>query len=200
MANMESMSDVRRVQPDARRGQPQGAAEHRVDVKLTRAVVLVTVVLVLELPGPARAADTVAATTALPCAQVIDTGGPPYRGWTKVFDKVWLPRHTLGSGATDDFTDGTFHWLKQGLAIRAGSTLTLTVPDAWRGHLAIGWGNPAHPSERITIDRCTYGPAKWLAYAGGYWVDKFACVPLIVESAGHRKTVRIPLGETCPVR
>jgi hypothetical protein len=170
-------------------------------VKRARIAVLALAVLVLGLPGSANAGeDTVVPTAALPCAHVIDSSGPPYAGWTKVLGKVWLPRHTLGSGATDDFPEGPRRWLKQGLAIKAGSALTLTVPDAWRGRLAIGWGSPAQPSEQVTVDNCTYAGQQWLAYAGGYWVDKFACVPLIVESGGQRRTVHIPLGEPCPTR
>ena len=62
-----------------------------------------------------------ATTTRLPCEHVIGTSGPPIPGvFTKVLDEVWLPRHTLGSGATDDFTDGSRRWFKQGIVIRAG--------------------------------------------------------------------------------
>jgi len=169
-------------------------------VNVARAVALVAVVLVLGFPSPAHAAQTVATTTALPCEHVIGTSRPPIPGFTKVLGKVWLPRHTLGSGASDDFTDGSRRWFKQGIVIRAGSTLTLTVPHAWQGRLAIGWGSPAQPSEQVTVDNCTSAGMKWLAYAGGYWVDKVACVPLIVESGGRRKTVHVALGEPCPSR
>ena len=131
---------------------------------------------------------------------MIDTAGPPWHGLTKVLDNVWLPRHKLGSGGTAQFPEGKRRWLKQGLAIRAGSDVTLTVPNVWRGRLAFGWGNPALPSEQVTVEGCTYGRAKWLVYAGGYWVDKFACVPVIVESVGLRKTVHIPLGKACSAR
>lgn len=166
-------------------------------MKLARAALFVMALFVVGIPTAANA-ETVVPTTPLPCNQVIDTSGPPYSGWTKVLGKVWLPRHTLGSGTTDDVADGERHWFKQGLAIRAGSTLTLTVPDAWRGRLAIGWGSPAQPSEQVTIDGCRYARGKWLAYAGGYWVDRPACVPLVVSSGARRTTVHIPLGEDCP--
>jgi hypothetical protein len=182
-------------------GQPALRFERRSVVRILRVAVLIAALLSVGLPGTARA-DTIAAaeTATLPCRDVIDTAGPPWPGWTKVFGKVWLPqaRRTLGANIAD-LPEGDWYWIKQGLGMKAGSKFTLTVPDEWRGHLAIGWGSPAKPSEQVTVDGCRYSTAKWLAYAGGYWIDKRACVPLIVDSAGRRKMVRIPLGKPCPV-
>ena len=39
---------------------------------------------------------------------------------------------------------------------------------------------------------------KWLAYAGGYWIDHPACVPIIVRTGGKQQTVHIGIGTPCP--
>ena len=162
--------------------------------------ILVGALVAVGVPGAAAAESVVPLeTAALPCAQAIGIGNAPGATTAKVLNKVGLPRRTISSGGTTEFPEAPRHWFKQGLVIR-GSTFTLTVPDAWREHLAIGWGSPAQPSERVTVDGCTWGSANWIAYAGGFWVDKNACVPLIVEAGGHRKTVHVSLGKSCASR
>ena len=41
------------------------------------------------------------------------------------------------------------------------------------------------------------GGARWLAFAGGYWVGRPACVPLTVKADGQQKTVHIAVGKRC---
>jgi len=66
--------------------------------------------------------------------------------------------------------------------------------------LSIGWGGaPAAPSHRLLVPNCANpGDAGWLAYAGGYWIDHPACVPLIVKAGGKQQQVHIGLGIACP--
>lgn len=157
------------------------------------------VALAVSMVAPSYpAAAQVAPTTPLPCADTIGGGDPPFSGYAKVLDQVWLPtRRALGSvRLVDPPAPSARWWSKQGLVVRAKATFTLTVPKAWRGRLAIGWGSPAQPSEMVTVSRCDVG-GTWLAYAGGYWVSKPACVPLIVQSARHRKIVHVGVGAAC---
>lgn len=90
---------------------------------------------------------------------------------------------------------------KWGLVIRRGAQFRLIVPDRLRDRLSIGWGNAGegHRGTTIVVDGCT-GPrdAKWLAYAGGYYVRDPLCAPLIVAADGHRQRVRIGVGKACP--
>ena len=38
----------------------------------------------------------------------------------------------------------------------------------------------------------------WLHFAGGYWVSKPMCLPLIVQTAGRRQQVMVGIGTSCP--
>jgi hypothetical protein len=166
-----------------------------------RSALLAAVALAFLAPVDPAVASAVAPSTPLPCAQVIGSEDAPIDGYGKVLDKVWLPtRRSLGSVLlVDPPTPTTRWWSKQGLIIRAKTAFTLTVPKAWRERLAIGWGSPAQPSERITVADCDPSPGvKWLAYAGGYWVNEPACVPLIVQAGRQRKVVHIGVGKACP--
>ena len=162
-----------------------------------RILSLAAVALALVAPSGA-AAKPAGSTAALDCSQFIGADGPPIDGYAKVLGVAWLPTHrALGSvRLVDPPTPTARWWSKQGLVIKAGSTFTLAVPDAWQGRLAIGWGSPAQPSEEVTVSGCDSG-GRWLAYAGGYWVSEPACVPLVVESGRRHKTVHIGVGAPC---
>jgi hypothetical protein len=42
------------------------------------------------------------------------------------------------------------------------------------------------------------GDPPWLVFAGGYWTDAPACIPLLVRTAGRQTTVHIGVGTPCP--
>jgi hypothetical protein len=85
--------------------------------------------------------------------------------------------------------------------IRPGAQFRLIVPGRLRNQLSIGWGNADedHRGTTIVVDQCT-GPrgAKWLAYAGGYYVRHPMCAPLIVATGGKRRLVQVGVGKSCP--
>jgi hypothetical protein len=96
-----------------------------------------------------------------------------------------------GSGAPRLFA-------KTGLVIRPGTTFELIVPAPFADRLRIGWGSPGTPSHRVMVSNCPNPGGGWLAYAGGYWIDHPACVPIIVRAGGKQQTVHIGLGTPCP--
>jgi hypothetical protein len=85
---------------------------------------------------------------------------------------------------------------KTGLVIRPGTTFELIVPARFTGRFSIGWDTPSH---RVVVSNCaSTGGGGWLAYAGGYWIDHPACVPIIVRAGGRQQQVRIGVGTACP--
>ena len=77
------------------------------------------------------------------------------------------------------------------------------LPAALRRRMAIAWGNAGDPPPRgrFTINDCGRGEttaSKWLVYAGGYYVSRAGCMPLVVIAHGRRRRVRIGLGAPCP--
>jgi hypothetical protein len=87
---------------------------------------------------------------------------------------------------------------KTGLLIRPDATFELIVPAPFTSRLSIGWGSPGIPSHRVLVDNCADTDGAWLAYAGGYWIDYPACVPVIVRAGGKQQEVHIGVGTACP--
>jgi hypothetical protein len=141
---------------------------------------------------------------ALPCQEFIGTG-PPVSGTHVVLGVVALPAtpwtrralQTVRSGLRDPRAR---LFAKEGLVIRAGARFRLIVQRRLRDRLSIGWGNAGegHRGSTIAVDACS-GPrgAKWLAYAGGYFVRDPMCTALIVAANGQRQRVQIGIGKAC---
>jgi hypothetical protein len=88
---------------------------------------------------------------------------------------------------------------KDGLLVRRGSPFELIVPARWRNRLSISWGD-APRTTRLKVAACPANAPgnEWLAFAGGYFVPKPACVPLIVKTATATRRVHIGVGTRCP--
>ena len=106
----------------------------------------------------------------------------------------------LGTALTGDRNGPTRLFAKTGLLIKAGATFELDVPSGFSHRLSIGWGGaPSTPSHRLIVSHCTNpGGDRWLAYAGGYWVEHPACVPLVVKTGSTQQQVHIGVGAACP--
>ena len=74
-------------------------------------------------------------------------------------------------------------------------------PKWLRTGFSIGWGNAGegHRGTTIVVDGCSGPPgAKWLVYAGGFYVRDPFCAPLTVAADQQRRRVRIGVGKACP--
>ena len=146
-----------------------------------------------------------ASVKALPCTESIGTQ-PPERDMRIVLGVVALPAspglpralQTARSGARDPAARLFAKW---GLTIRPGARLRLIVPTQLRSRLSISWGNAGegHRGTTIVVNRCP-GPAgaKWLSYAGGYFVRDPICATLIVAADRQRRRIQIGIGTPCP--
>lgn len=92
-------------------------------------------------------------------------------------------------------------WIKVGVQIRAGSpAVVISVPKAWHGRVAIGWGN----SRLVTTARfatCPTQPGSWgSGYPGGIHFRSAlsACVPLVVRVGQQRAIVQFGIGRATP--
>lgn len=101
---------------------------------------------------------------------------------------------------TSDHTPGAPRlFAKTGLSVRVGVPSTLTV-QAPRPRVArIGWRNGSvTPTRRVEVPACPAdGRARWIAFPGGYWVDRPTCVTVIVHSHGRARSVRVAVGAPC---
>ena len=94
-----------------------------------------------------------------------------------------------------------FLFAKVGIAIKAQAKFSLVVPDAWKDRMRIGWGNQGYTLATIVqVPGCRSSTtdAAWLVYPGGFWLTQAACVPLTVRTDTESRTIRVPIGISCP--
>jgi hypothetical protein len=152
--------------------------------------------------APASASTTMPASgSPLNCASSIGTSTSvtPLR---VVLGVVALPASpgypALQTSRSGDGSGPLRLFAKTGLMIRPGRTFQLIVPAGFTRRLSLGWGSPGPPSHRVLVDDCPSTSGGWLAFAGGYWIDHPACVPVIVQAGDRQQEVRIGLGTACP--
>ncbi|MEU4829896.1 hypothetical protein [Streptosporangium sp. NPDC023615] len=87
---------------------------------------------------------------------------------------------------------------KQGLLVRRGQHVELTVPEAMTGRLWMAWGRPGRLGARVVVDRCE-ARDEWIAFVGGYTVREAGCLPILVSvNGGTAREVRVGIGAPCP--
>jgi hypothetical protein len=91
---------------------------------------------------------------------------------------------------------------KSALVVRAGDSFELLAAQAPPRSLAFSWSPHTEtptPTRSLVVSGCrsTYN-SKWLAFVGGYHVNRASCATLIVRTATSQRRVRIGLGAPCP--
>jgi hypothetical protein len=134
----------------------------------------------------------------VPCADSIGTTSVP-AGYRVVVNDVAVPSGEVlqpvglgGRGAERMFA-------KWGLLVRVGAVVQLRVAPGWDDRARIGWGQPGIPATSVQVEACTAGSgsAQWSVFAGGAWVARPACVPLLIWSRGQQASVGLPIGVAC---
>jgi hypothetical protein len=89
--------------------------------------------------------------------------------------------------------------------IRAGGrAFTIEIAPAWHERAGMAWDNrgDARPAiaHGVRVLPCPGGNAAsvWLAYPGGFYVQRPACLPLVVTIGARRYQAQVPLGRPCP--
>jgi hypothetical protein len=149
------------------------------------------------------AAPVVAATGTVPtgatvvsCAHIIDRLDAPPADRAVLVGAVAMETEILQPNPTSE-TDPAALFAKTGLVVRADAVVDLSVPAASTGRPWIGWGSPARPARRLRLPGCP-GESGWVVFAGGFWLDEPACVPLTVRSGGREERARLRIGVGCP--
>jgi hypothetical protein len=151
--------------------------------------------------GPATSSATPPSGSALACGNYIDANASA-ASLQVVLGVVALPTSprypALQTSLSGEGDKALRLFAKTGLVIKPGTTFELIVPAPFNHRLSIGWGLPGTPGHRVVVNSCPGPGGKWLAYAGGYWIDHPACVPIIVKAGGKQQTVHIGIGTPCP--
>ncbi len=121
-------------------------------------------------------------------------------GYRVVLGSVSVPPALLPQSVSTPSERWPF-WQKAGFHIRSGSpTVTVTVPKAWRGRVAIDWGGTG-PASQLRFEACDPAAGLWDHWAGGFHLrSASACVPLVVRVGRRTSTVHFGLGRRCAAR
>jgi len=151
--------------------------------------------------GSATSSAAPVGESVLACGNYID-GDAPVAPLQVVLGVVALPISpvypALGTSLSGEGNGALRLFAKTGLVIRPGTAFELIVPAEFADRLSIGWGSPGTPSHRVVVNNCPNPGGGWLAYAGGFWIDHPACVPIIVRTGGKQREVHIGVGTPCP--
>ena len=136
------------------------------------------------------------------CSDAIDFVPEPQVGLDDILGTVGLQ---AGSRSQVSRTDsGSPHRLfaKIPLLAHPGRGATLSVPRAWAGRVSMTWGE-AQWTTTMKVPACAASPgpsgdgARWWVFAGGFSLDRPACVPVEVATRTRVEVVHVPLGTRC---
>lgn len=142
----------------------------------------------------------------IPCGEIVRTTRFPYLGDSRrqyqsrlVLGGVSVPPAYLIRSYPSEQAARWRYFAKHGMVVKSGTSVTITVPVAWRNRVGISWGNNVHRVfHTIRIAECTRLPKQGYAYAGGFFLRRpAACVPLVFAVAGRRQTVWFGIGRRC---
>jgi len=91
------------------------------------------------------------------------------------------------------------------LFIRAGGrAFTIQVAPTWHQPAGMAWDNRGDATPAIArgvhvlpcpgVDKLSV----WLAYPGAFYVERPACLPILIAIGAKRYRARVPLGRACP--
>ncbi|HET6173435.1 MAG TPA: hypothetical protein VFD90_12545 [Gaiellales bacterium] len=95
-------------------------------------------------------------------------------------------------------------WSRLPIFIRAGgSPFTIEIAPAWHETAGMAWDarGDAKPAiaHGVRVLPCPGGDeaSVWLAYPGGFYVARPACLPIVITIGATRVQARVPLGRAC---
>jgi hypothetical protein len=90
------------------------------------------------------------------------------------------------------------------LFIRAGGrAFTIEIAPTWHGRAGMAWDRRGDAKPKIArgvrVVPCPGGDklSVWLAYPGGFYVARPACVPIVIAIGSMRYRTSVPLGRAC---
>jgi hypothetical protein len=132
------------------------------------------------------------------CAAIVGSAARLSAGQTAVLGRVGLPtRRPLQANPMPRPRWRRF--AKNGLLVQRAKPFELIIPETWRAHARISWGQ-SPLTARLRVQGCPASTPgeKWLAFAGGFHAERNLCLPLIVKTATQQRRVRIGIGTQCP--
>ncbi|MEU4552140.1 hypothetical protein [Micromonospora violae] len=151
-------------------------------------------------PTNRAAPSTNASAGGPPCTTAVDALAAPPAGYRLVGKDVAVPDAPVMSVESSGEADPAARlFAKWGLVVRAGRVVDLRVAPGWQDKARLGWGGTGTPAATATVHACPPEDeqAQWMAFVGGTWVARAACVPLTVTSGGRDDRVDLGIGVAC---
>ena len=130
---------------------------------------------------------------------------PPVRkvgGFEVLLGAVALQLHQVLAPTRSEFDEPAARlFAKTGLVVRSdGDVLEIRLMPRSRDHARIAWvWRPAVLGVVVRVPRCPARDGRqWLAFPGGYYVEKESCIDLEVRKGRQIKRFSIGVGVPCP--
>jgi len=150
----------------------------------------------------ATAPGGIAPRKVVTCDEAISFTRAPHAGTRVLLGRLALPPERFPSRPRAAPENRPLpYYAKFGLQVRSGrNPVDVIVPRAWRTRAAVGWGEDAGPQQASSVRVLACKPVlgrPWLAFPGGYFLRKPACIPLTVRVGTRTAHVRLGIGRRC---
>jgi len=134
--------------------------------------------------------------SALPCGgSVALVAAPSRREYTVIGGQMAVAR--LATGASPNASTGGF-FAKRGLLVKQGASFEIVSSNTRRVDVSMSWGG-APRTNNLKVSSCgEAGARRWMAFPGGFYVDRRACVTVLVKIDADTSRLRVAAGATCP--
>ncbi len=134
------------------------------------------------------------------CTNSVDTITEPPAGYRLVGEDVAVPARPVLQVAESGQPDPAARlFAKWGLVVRGGAVVDLRVAAGWEDKARLGWGSSVVPAMSAHVRACAPvdDRPQWLAFVGGTWVARPACLPLTITSRGQTAHIQLGVGVPC---
>ena len=184
-------------QPSSRR-RPARVLQILDGMRIACATLVTALVVVAAGSAPAATPRLALVTCDDAARSVAQPGGTLYGGRLEVLVGLACEARALARSPAFPY------WSKLPIFIRAGGRpFTIEIAPTWRGaRNGLGQARGREAGDRAwrAVVPCPGGDRSsvWLAYPGGFYVERPACVPIVITIGAKRYRARVPLGRACP--
>lgn len=155
------------------------------------------------LPAPTGQPEPSPGSVSLACVNGLGTSLRAL-GIQPVLGVVALPisptSAALGTGRLGDSALPRL-FAKSALVVRSGSSFRLQAAPGSPSSLSFSW-NPHEaepsPTRSLVVHDCrSSSTSRWVAFIGGFYIDRASCVSLIVSTSTSMRRVKVGVGAPC---
>jgi hypothetical protein len=102
----------------------------------------------------------------------------------------------LATGASPYAATGGY-FAKRGLLVKRGASFEIIALNAHGVDVTTSWGGSPRSND-LKVNSCGQdGARQWMAFAGGFYVNRHACVTVLVKMGAKTRRLRVAAGARC---